>query len=72
MAEPQTKQARKNPTQGVMTKALKAAKAAGVHVVSFDIDESGRLSIKTANGASVEPAQDSFEQWKARRNARQS
>ena len=59
-------------TQGNISKALKAARAAGLQVVGFDLDATGRLSVRTGNGAVVEMTPDPFEQWKESRDARQA
>ena len=40
--------------QGDITKALRAAKAAGFAVSGFEVDENGKLSVQVANESRVE------------------
>jgi hypothetical protein len=57
--------------QGDVTKALKAAKAAGLNVSRVDIEPDGKLSILIGDGESSEPASTPFDAWKQRQqNAR--
>lgn len=61
---------RQTVRQGDIQKALKAARAAGLHVVGFDVAPDGSLSVKTANGATAEVEPSAFDTWQRSRDAR--
>ena len=55
-----------------VTRALRAAQAAGIKVARYEIDAEGKIVIVSAvaNVATdtVAPGQSAYERWKARRN----
>jgi len=67
-----TGKARSKVRQGDISKALKAAKAAGLPVSGFEIDENGKMTFQVANGSRIDPSAEPFDSWKASRDARQA
>ena len=59
--------------QGEVTKALKAAKAAGLNVSRVDIEPDGKLSLMIGDREVIEAPATPFDEWKQRQqNARPS
>ena len=57
--------------QGDVTRAVKAARAAGLDVVRTEIDRDGRIVLVHKADAAPAPV-DEFSEWKARRDARKA
>jgi hypothetical protein len=55
--------------QNDITRAVKAARAAGLDVVRTEIDRDGRIILIHQKDAAPAPV-DEFSEWKARRDAR--
>lgn len=53
-------------TQADVSRALKGAKAAGLNVGGFEIDEHGKIIVKCGVGAEA-AARSPLEAWKAKR-----
>jgi uncharacterized protein GlcG (DUF336 family) len=54
--------------QSDVTRAVKAARAAGLNVGRIEIDPSGRIVLVSQND-NAPPAETAFDQWKAWKNA---
>jgi len=56
--------------QGDVTKALKAATAAGVTIQRFEIDRDGKIVVFAGEPVAQSDPTDAYEAWRARKDAR--